>query len=439
MLDDSERALRASTPGAYAAGVFDVLARHRDFRWLWSAQVVSQAGDWLNRVACLALVGALGERNATVGVGLLFGFELALRLLPSAVLGPLAGPVADRLPRRALMVAADLVRAAVVAAMFLVREPQHLPALYTLLALQMGVGIFFDAARTAALPSTVTKSDLHAAQVLSSATWSVMLSVGALAGGGLAALVGTHTVFLIDAGTYALSALCLSRLRLAPHSPPSEPFSWRAVLALDELRRAREHVRALGIEPVIWTKTYWGAAGGFLVLLGLAGHDRYGEDGAEGAAGAAAFATGVLYAARGVGTGLGPIVARRMFGGGDAGLLRQIWIGFVVAALGYAAFGVPQSLASAALWVGIAHLGGATIWVASTVFWQRKVEDSFRGRVFAIEYVAMDVAFAAGGLSAGLLYDLTGSLAWTTWAVSAAILALGTRWKARSRRIKTAS
>jgi MFS family permease len=88
---------------------------------LWTAQVVSQAGDWLNRVAVLTLVGTLGGNTAVVGVGTLFGAELAFRLLPSALLGPIAGPVADRLPRRLLMVTADVLRALVVASMCFVR------------------------------------------------------------------------------------------------------------------------------------------------------------------------------------------------------------------------------------------------------------------------------------------------------------------------------
>jgi predicted MFS family arabinose efflux permease len=80
------------------------------------------------------------------------------------------------------------------------------------------------------------------------------------------------------------------------------------------------------------------------------------------------------------------------------------------------------------MWVAIAHLGGATIWVASTVFWQRHTHEGFRGRVFALEYLAMNLSLGIGGMIAGAVYDRSGSLAITTWVVCAMVLALGSLW-----------
>ena len=89
--------------------MFGVLRRNPQFRRLWTAQVASEAGDWFNRMAILTLIGTHGGGEQ---VGLLFGAELATRLLPTAFMGPIAGPIADRISRRALMITADLVRAA---------------------------------------------------------------------------------------------------------------------------------------------------------------------------------------------------------------------------------------------------------------------------------------------------------------------------------------
>jgi MFS family permease len=221
--------------------VIDLLRRNPGFARLWTAQVVSQSGDWLNRIAVLTLIGSVGGGVQAAGVGALYGAELALRLLPSAVLGPLAGPIADRLPRRRVLVAADLLRALVVALMWLVREPAHLPWLYALIALQMGIAMFFDAARSAAIPDTVRREDLASAHTLSSATWSVMLSVGALVGGSLVGWLGVHPVFLVDSATYVGSALCLWGLRLPPVPAHAEPLRWGDVLVLRELRRGWRH------------------------------------------------------------------------------------------------------------------------------------------------------------------------------------------------------
>jgi hypothetical protein len=62
------------------------------------------------------------------------------------------------------------------------------------------------------------------------------------------------------------------------------------------------------------------------------------------------------------------------------------------------------------------------------VFWQKHVDDAFRGRVFALEFFGMDVAFATGGILTGLLYDSTQSMSATVWIVSVAVLVLGGTW-----------
>lgn len=412
-----------------------LLRQNPAFARLWTAQVISQAGDWLNRMAILTLIGSVGGAGAAAGLGLLFGLELALRLLPGAVLGPLAGPMADRLPRRMVLIGADLLRAAIVGAMWFVRDTAHLPWLYALIATQTAVSIVFEAARSAAVPDTVAREDLAAAHTLSAATWSTMLSVGAVAGGALVSAIGIHPVFLVDAGTYVASAVCLRGLRLPPVAQHAEPFRWLDVVALRELRRGYEHARAAGVGPALWAKTFWGGAGGFLVLLSLMGHEEGGAATSPFSAGDAAFATGVLYAARGIGTGIGPYLAQRLFGTGDRALRVQIGWSFVVAALGYAVFGLVQSLAWASLWVAIAHLGGATLWVASTVLWQRHVETGFRGRIYALEALCMNLAFAGGGLVAGVVFDVTGSLQATAWTVAGLVLGLGLAWVGTAHRM----
>jgi MFS family permease len=416
--------------------MLEVVGRNPQFAKLWLAQIVSQAGDWLNRVACLVLIGRLGGSAAQFGFGALFGAELVLRLLPAAFLGPLAGPIADRLPRRLLMVTADVTRAIVVLGFLFVSEPGDLGLLYALIMLQMGIGMFFEAARSAALPSTVARADLHSAQALSAATWSVMLSLGALAGGWVVEWAGVHGAFVIDAASYVGSALFLFGMRLPPVPKHEHALRWRDVLLLKDLRRGAAHVRALGIGPVMWAKSYWGAAGGFLVLLSLAGQARFGEAAETTATGRTAVATGMLYAARGFGTGLGPILARFFFGSSDEALRRQISLGFVVAALGYALFGFATRLDFACACVAFAHLGGSVLWVASTVFLQKHVEDAYRGRAFAVEFLSMNLAFALGGALGGWLYDWSGSFSWTVWINAALVLVLGAAWTYSARGVR---
>ncbi len=420
-----------------------VVVRNPRFRTLWAAQVVSGAGDWLNRVAVLTLIGRISGPEAVAGVGLLFGVELAVRLTPTAVAGPLAGPIADRVPRRLLMVCADILRALVVLGFLLVEDAGDLGLLYTLLALQMGVAIFFDAARSGALPDTVTKEDLHEALTLSAATWSAMLTVGAFAGALLVERLGVGGVFVADAATYVVSALLLWGLKLSPVSRHPQPFRWMDILTLRDLRRGFSHVRSLGLTPVLLTKSFWWPAGGFLVMLSVVGRERFGAvsslDGSEGgvveaSVAATGFATGMLFAARGLGTGLGPFVARRVFGSRDGDLRRQIAWGFAIAIAGYALFANTPSLIMACLWVCVAHMGGSTIWVASTAWWQRHVQNEFRGRVYALEFLGMTLSFAMGGLAAGFLYDETLSIETAVWSLCSVLVVMGSAWVFWARR-----
>jgi len=408
-----------------------VARRNPRFARLWLAQVVSQAGDWLNRVAILALLGSLGDSGpAAAGLGLLFAIELTVRMVPYAMLGPIAGSVADRLPRRALMIAADLVRAVVVLGFLLVHDSEHVPLAYALLIALTGVSIFFDAARSASVPNTLPPEDLHEAYSLTAATWSLMLAVGAVVGGLLVKMVGVRWVFAIDSLTFIASAVILTGLRLPPVPEHPETFRLRDVVLLTELRRALDHVRRLGIAPLLGTKSFWGAAGGYLVILSIAGRERFAHEPTDPAAAmaAAGLATGLLYAARGVGTGIGPIAARRLFGSTEAALVRQIGIGFVVAACGYAAFALVSSLPASMALVALAHTGGSVVWVASTTFWQRRVDDAYRGRVFTLEFFGLTLSIAIHGLLTGVLYDLTGSLRLTTIALSLVLLAMGGAW-----------
>ncbi len=418
--------------------MFAVAQRNPQFRKLWLSQLISQAGDWLSRIAVLTLIGQLAGAEEALAVGGLFSVELAIRLLPTAAFGPLAGPVADRLPRRLVMVSSDVLRAVVVLGLLAVEQKEDLWLLYALLLAQMSLAIFFNSARSGAVPSTVPPDELHEANTLSAATWSVMLALGTSLGALLLKVFDVSDIFVIDAATYLVSAALLIGLRLPPVAKQAEPFRLLDVLLLTDLRRAWTHVKAAGVGPVILAKTFWGAGGGYLVLISVLGSTRFGDPtGAD--TGAAGFATGMLYAARGLGTGLGPVLGRRFLGDKPASLLRQIAAGFFIAAAGYSALPFTSGLWSACGCVLLAHMGGSSIWVASTTFWQLRVANEFRGRAFALEFLGMTLSFTAGGFLAGAFYDSTGDADAALWFTSAAVAVMGLAWMFSARRVSRAS
>ena len=414
--------------------VFAVLKNNPEFRKLWLSQVVSSAGDWFNRMAILALIGSLGGPDIGTGLGALFALEFALRLLPSALFSPLAGALADRLSRRSVMLITDLLRAAIVLGFLLVDESHELPLLYGLLFAQMSVGIFFDAARSASVPNTIAPEDLHTAYTLSAATWSVMLALGAGLGGLLLTAVGLEGVFLIDSATYLVSAGFVIWLRLPSTPTPEAPLHWADIFLLRDLRRAIQHLREHQALHFALAKCFWGACGGFVVMISIIGKVRFAPlFGADAAA--AGLATSLLYMARGVGTGIGPIFARRFSGSSDRALLRQIFTGYFAGAFGYAIFAPLESFPLALAAIVLAHCGGSALWVASTTGWQRKIDDSFRGRSFSFEFILVDVSFTLGAIATGAIYDSTGSIEKATWITCGAVIAGGITWRALSLRI----
>lgn len=182
-------------------GLLGVL-RHREFAALWGAEAQSQLGDQFARVALTVLVF---ERTGSPAVTALV---YALTLLPALVGGVLLAGLADRLPRRRLMVACDLLRFAMLGVMALPGLP--LPLLAALVVVVVLAGRPFAAAQTAIVPSLLSGEAFVAGTALRSVTDQTCQLVGFAAGGVVVALIGTHGTLLFDAVTFAVSAVVLT-------------------------------------------------------------------------------------------------------------------------------------------------------------------------------------------------------------------------------------
>ncbi|MEA2403327.1 MAG: hypothetical protein QOK00_3730 [Thermoleophilaceae bacterium] len=270
--------------------------RHRDFRLLWIGQGVSLAGDGIYLVAIAWLVYDISnEPSALAIVGVAWTLPQVAGLL-------LAGVLSDRFERRRLLVIADLVRCAAIgtiAALALagVTELWHL----VLLVVVYGFGqALFTPAFTAILPEVVPREELLQANAMRELLEPLGLRfAGPALGGALIALFGVGTAFLVDAITFAVSALAVIGIR--PRPPPrSEPGSlWR------DLGEGFAYVRA---HAWLWG-TLVGAAlfllfalGPFEVLLPYIIRNDLGG-------GAATF--GVVLAAGGAGSFVGALLLGR--------------------------------------------------------------------------------------------------------------------------------
>lgn len=380
-------------------GYLELLRRNRDFRLLWLGQVISQLGDWFDTIALFTLVLRL------TGSGRAIGLVLVARFLPSVVLSPLSGILADRFNRRHIMIASDAIRAVVVLGFLFVRRPEHLWLLYALTILQLGFSAFFEPARTAAVPSVVHERDLVTANTITSVTWSAMLTLGAAIGGPVTDWFGTDAAFVIDSLTYIVSALFIASLRL-PRRPPRPKARLTIAKALgftDTLEGLRYVWKRPRVLALLLVKPAWGIGGGILTLLPVLGETvfRFSLHGGGGAA----LGMSVLYAARGIGTAIGPVVARRVASGSRAQMQRAIGISFLIGGVFYVLFGISTSFALALFMLALAHMGGSVMWAFSTVLLQSAVEDNFRGRVFAAELMLLTLTLAASNYATGEALD----------------------------------
>jgi MFS family permease len=376
-------------------GYIELLRNNHAFRQLWLGQVVSQMGDWFNTIALYTII-----LNLT-GSGRDVGLLLVARFLPSFVFGPLSGVLADRFSRRSIMIVSDLLRAIVVLGFILVRRADQLWIVYVLTVLQLGLSTFFEPAKTAAIPSIVSNRELVAANAISSVTWSVMLTLGAAIGGLITGWLGTDVAFVLDSLTYLLSAVLIASVRLPkrPEREKSKLTVGRALGVTQTIEGARYVKDRPRVLALLLVKPAWGLGGGILTLLAVFG-ERIFPVGKSAATG-----IGVLFAARGIGTAVGPIVARRVAGEGKKRMLTTIGISFLIGGLGYIAFGSTPSFIVALIVLGLAHTGGSILWVFSTVMLQRDVEDGFRGRVFAAELALLTLTMAASNYVTGELLD----------------------------------
>src|SRR6185503_1501449 len=267
--------------------------------------------------------------------------------------------------------------------------------------LQLGLSTFFEPANTAAIPSIVDDRELVAANAISSVTWSAMLTIGAAIGGIITGWFGTDVAFILDAASYLLSAVLIASIRVQKRRQRNrQKLTFGRALGITEtiegIRYVKDRPRVLAL---LLVKPAWGVGGGILTLLAVFG-ERIFPVGKSPATG-----IGVLFAARGIGTAVGPIVARRLSGEGERRMQVSIGISFLIAGVFYIAFGSATSFVFALVVLGIAHCGGSIIWVFSTVMLQRGVEDSFRGRVFAAELALVTLAMAASNYLTGELLD----------------------------------
>jgi predicted MFS family arabinose efflux permease len=408
---------------------------------LWLAQIVSEIGDWFYTLSIYTLLLQLTGHAGSVALALI------LQVLPQAFAGPTAGVVNDRVKRKHVMIAADLVRFVVVLSMMFVRSRSTVWLVYPLLLAETTMTAFFEPARSSVIPNIAAESEVLVANTLSSATWSVNLLIGASVGGVVAAFFGRDAVFILNALSFLTSAILIAGMRFAePHAEAAMPLRPRDLVdfspVLEGIRYIRNHPTLF---PAVFAKAGEIMVGPSWVIFTVMGAHEFAVHGRGiDAAGGAMLGMSILLGGRGLGALVGPLVAARWAGSNDARLRLGILFGYLVIAVGYGVLGVSRSVWMAAGCAMLAHAGGSTVWVFSTTLLQIHTEDRFRGRVFAADLGLGSLTFAITAYGAGRFLDAGFSartVATSTGVlmlIPATILALALR-AGRSRRASAVS
>ncbi|WP_336215104.1 MFS transporter [Nonomuraea sp. LPB2021202275-12-8] len=382
----------------------------KEFRALWYGQGLSLLGDQLAQVALAVLVyDRTGSAFATAAV-------YALTYLPSIVGGPLLAGLADRFARRGVMVACDLIRAALVGVMALPFIP--FPVLCALVFLVVLLSAPFSAARAALLPEVLEGDRYVVGSALQNMTNQAVQMLGFAAGGAVIATMGPYRALAINAATFLGSALILVtgvRRRPTAERDGGKPSMWRMTGAGARLVFGDRKLRTLVL--FAWL------CGFYILPEGIA--VPYAVELYTGTLPVPVI-TGLLMAAMPTGTVLGAFLFSKFVS--PPGRLRLMgWMAMLSCApLIVTAMRPPLAVVLAA-WV-LSGVGGAYQLAANAAFVQRVPADQ-RGQAFGLVQSGLMAVQGIGILVGGYAAEKLGpepvvALAGITGLTAAAVLAM---------------
>jgi MFS family permease len=364
-------------------GALPLLRRNPSFRVLWSARAISFLGDSLGLVALLVYVE--DRTGAAFAVALLL---FAGDCLPG-FFGPLAGAIGDRFDLRTVMISCELVQAALVVAMAVTLPP--MPVLLVLVALRGITATIFQPASRSAVPALVEDRELESANSALGAGTYGLEALGPLVAAGLFAVLGIRGILLVDAATFVVSAVLLTRLPSLPATPSDERFG--------------QNVRA-GLGYIWTTPVVRVIALGFFGIAAVSGVDDVAMVFlAKDELGAGDSAAAVLYAGVGIGLVAGYLLLGRV--GSRLPMLGLLVAGFAISSAGNLLTGLAWAVGAALALQTIRGAGIAGLDVGLNTYLQRVVPAGLLGRVFGNLYGAVGIAAGVSYGLGGLLLELT--------------------------------
>jgi len=299
-------------------------------------------------------------------------------MLSLGLFSPIAGYLTDKFNRRRLMLACDIGRAVIVAGFLFIRSQELLWLAYPLMALQMMLSAIFEPAKSSSIPNITTSDELVKANILSALSWSVIFTLGMGFGGLATAYLGTDIVFILDVISYFISGWFIFKTEIPQFTDKEgstsnlkEPW-YRIMQGISYLKKQPEVLR-----PALAKGCVTFCLGGLVYMLILLSEEVL----MLGSVG-----VGLLYASRGLGTAVGPILGKRVFQPEDS-WIKAMGIWMILIGAMYVLLGWVESLILMLVFVFLAHIASGANWVMSTVLLQRRAPDYIRGRIFSFEWL----------------------------------------------------
>ena len=359
----------------------DLLRSNSTFRRLFFAHATSRAGDAFNAVALVVLVFELTGSGAGVATTVVF------EVVPILALGPVAGVIADRYPRRSVMIGADLLRAALVGTLAFVHGEV---AIAYAVAFGVSVGsVFFNPSASSLVPDVVNEDELVDANT---ALWTVAVAAQVILAplaGALIASAGVGAAFAVNAASYAVSALLLRRVPVDAPRASIAVRGWSAVRDGVRVVRRSPLLARLAVVQVLASLSA-GATSGLLVVL------------AGDWLGVGPSGFGVLLACIGAGAAVGPLVLRRHVRAGDK---RWLFGPYALRGAVDLTLATVSSPVIAAPALGLYGVGTSTGMISYQSTLQSLVPRETRGRAFAFYDVLWNAARLTSLGLGGLIAD----------------------------------
>jgi len=399
-----------------------LLQRNRNYRYTWIGQVVSEIGDHFNNIAVFSLA------METTHSGMIVAGVMIARAVPAVLAGPLAGVILDRLDRKRIMIASDLVRT-IVALAFVFTVHEHRPLLlYVLSGLLMFASPFFTSGRAAILPTITTREELHTANSLTQTTQWTTLTIGVMVAGLSAASLGYQWAFVLNSLSFLASAICIWQLRVRGSFRAK-----REALAEDQVLRPwseyKEGLLYMKSSPLILgialVGVGWATGGGAAqILFTLFGEQVFNR----GAAG-----IGIIWSFAGLGLllggWLGHYLGKRI---SFTTYKHLVSICYAIHGSAYVLFSLVPQFGLALFFIALSRASVSVSSVLNMSQMLRRVPDEFRGRVFStgesLTWSTMMISLTLAGIAsqytsprtigwvAGVLSSTTAIFwAWANW------------------------